>query len=459
MLNIVILCGGVGTRLWPLSRKKLPKQFLKLTNSGYSLIQETVLRAKKLNPNSITIVVNKAYDFLVQQHLDEIDAKDYTIISEPVSRNTAAAILAGISHLESSSNVLVLTSDHIWEDKKFVTTIEEGLTLINQSKIIFFGIKPTHPETGYGYIKTSGNQFVKFVEKPDIETAKLYLDSGNYLWNSGIFMFNKETVVEKFKTFVPNMYNLVEESYHKATISKVSKILNEELFRQIENISVDYAIMENCDTGFVIPYDGFWSDIGSFSAIHDYVEKDESGNYTNPDHISLNTENCYISSKNRLVATIGIKDTVIVDTPDVLLVCNKNMTQNVKDLQSSLKDRVELTDHLTEHRPWGYYTNLAGDDYSGYKVKRIVVYPGKKLSLQTHSKRSEHWVFIKGVAKVRVGDDYHILRKNQSVYIPIGVKHRVENIGSENVQFIETQVGEYLGEDDIVRYEDDWDRT
>lgn len=454
-LNVVILCGGNGSRLWPLSRKKMPKQFLKLTDSNLTLLQLTVIRAFKLNPASVTVVVNELYNFTVKQQLDELkldqDINCIKILSEPYSLNTGPAVAVASTLFKQTDNILILASDHVWEDNKFVEMIKEGEKLLSDNNIVFFGIKPKYPETGYGYIQTKDDNCLdKFIEKPNLDVATELFNKDNCLWNSGIFLFKNSSVYQ---------YNPALFDYAKTVVSntdnKLTVTINKELFSKFDNISVDYAVMERCTDGKVVTYNSFWSDIGSFNALYDFNKTDKSNC-----NVSIDTENCLIKSTgDRVIATIGVKDTVIVDTPDALLICKKDRCQEVKNIVQLLNGKSELTENKTEYRPWGFYTTLIGDDRSSYKVKKIVVYPEKKLSLQSHNFRYEHWVITVGEAKVTVGDSVCMLNSNEYVFIPNTVKHRIENIGSTDLEFVETQIGEYLGEDDIIRYEDDWNRV
>lgn len=459
MLNILIMCGGSGTRLWPLSRESLPKQFLNLTKKDLSMFQITCLRAKKIKFNNLYVICNQQHIFLAKKQLDDLSIKNYKIIGEPFGKNTAAVIACTSLLSDIDSNILVMSSDHMWADEVFKISVEEGLHYCKES-IVTFGIVPNYPETGYGYLHYKNNNLISFIEKPNLNKAKEYLENGDYLWNSGNFLFSNKVIKDEFKKNANDIYESVEETIKHSDSHLSEFVLNPENFIQVRSESIDYAIMEKHQNGKVIPYNGLWSDIGSFKSLYDFKNKDSKNNVLDGDIHCIDTTNSFIKS-DKLVATIGINNLSIIDTPDVLFIGDIDRSQEVKKFVSKFKEdkRDEIKTHKKCFRPWGWYINIDGDDYSGSKVKRIGVYPGKRLSLQSHNKRSEHWVITKGKAKVQVGKDFHILSKNQSIYIPLGVLHRMENIGIEMVEFIETQVGEYLGEDDIKRYEDDFGRV
>ena len=459
-LNIMIMCGGNGTRLWPLSRNKLPKQFIKLTDEKYTMFQLSCLKVKSLDYNKLIVVCNQQHNFLAEKQLEEIGINNYLIICEPFGKNTAAAVLSSCLTLEDSDNLLVMAADHIWDDSKFCNCVKDGLNLVN-SGIVVFGIKPSYPETGYGYLNFENNKLIKFVEKPNLKVAEEYFKSDNYLWNSGNFLFNVGIMKSEFQKHASDIYQSVNNTLENSKKSETSISLNANYFEKVRDESIDYAIMEFHKDGKVVLYDGYWSDIGSFKSLHQHLEKDLNNNVIQGDVKTIDTSNCLIQSEKKLVTTLGVENLVIIDTRDTLFVGDKEKSQDVKLFVKELnkEKREETIVHAKAFRPWGYYINIEGNDNSGFKVKRIAVYPGKRLSLQSHKHRSEHWVMVKGTARVQVGEDFHILHKNQSVYIPIGVLHRMENIGDELVEFIETQIGDYLGEDDIVRYQDDFGRV
>ena len=460
MLNIVIMCGGSGTRLWPLSREKMPKQFLKLTDKNYTMFQLTCLRVKDLDYKTLLVICNKEHTFLVEKQLEELNIINYKIVAEPFGKNTCAAIATSCILTNPEFNLLVMSADHIWNDEHFIYSVKKGLKYVNEG-IVVFGVKPSYPETGYGYLNFSGEKLIKFVEKPDIELAKKYYKSENYLWNSGNFLFNNTIMTQELKKYSNDIYESVSNTIlNSGNLDKQIILLNKDFFIKVRDESIDYAVMEFHKEGRIILYDSYWSDIGSFKALHEYFKKDENGNVLHGDIKTIDTNNSYISTDSKLITTLGINNLVIIDTKDTLFIADKEKSQDVKLFVNELKkeNRNETIIHSKVYRPWGWYLCIDGDDYSGSKVKRICVYPGKRLSLQSHERRAEHWVIVKGTAKVQIGKDFHILNPNQSIYIPTGSLHRMENIGTEIVEFIETQIGEYLGEDDIIRYEDDFGR-
>jgi mannose-1-phosphate guanylyltransferase/mannose-6-phosphate isomerase len=473
-MNCIILCGGSGSRLWPLSREKLPKQLLPIVNEN-TMLQNTVIRFKNLNIKKYIIICNKEHYFLVEKQLNDLKLDsniDISIVTEPIGRDTCAAVAIGALLGNYDENSIVVPCDHVFDDNAFEKVVLEGLKYTDNS-IVTFGITPTHPETGYGYIETNldDNNTIQFIEKPNLEKATEYFNSGKYYWNAGVFIFKNKNMIECYKKYAPDILEICELTLNNSLNDPFNKIihLHPSSFIQCRAISVDYAIMEKLckdnDTfinKITIPYQSIWCDIGSFSALYDFLDnKDSSGNIINGDVLLKDTSNCYINSERSFVALVGVENLVVVNTRDALLICDKNKTQDVKKVVDELKahQRIERIVHAKENRPWGWYCNIEGNEYSGFKVKRIAVYPGKKLSLQSHDKRSEHWVIVSGRAKVQVGHDFLILEKNQHVYIPKKTLHRMENIGDELLEFVETQIGEYLGEDDIIRYEDDFNRV
>lgn len=458
------MCGGSGTRLFPLSRKLLPKQFLKLTDKNLSMFQLTVKRAIMNNINHIYVVSNIKHNFMIREQMEELKVSYYTIISEPFGKDTCAAITSA-SLISNAQNILVMSSDHVWEDNIFSDVVMKAVD-INKS-VTVFGIVPTYPETGYGYIEHDGNKLIKFVEKPDMVTAKEYIHSKKYLWNSGNFIFNREFLIEKLKLTSNDILLDVKSTINASKKFNNEIILNKDIFEKVRSISIDYAVMEHVTDGNVIQYTGYWSDIGSFKSLHMNKKKDNSSNYIDATNMSLSTTNSMIMSdnKDKLILTNNIRDLTIIDTRDCLYIGNIDSSQDVKKLVNNIKAEENntikemLNVHTKAYRPWGWYINVEGKNEDGFKIKRIGVYPGKRLSLQSHKHRSEHWVIVKGTARVQVGEDQLILHKNQHVYIPVGVLHRMENIGEDMVEFVETQIGNYLGEDDIVRYQDDFGRV
>lgn len=457
-LVIVIMCGGSGSRLWPKSRSLLPKQFLKLVNKKKTMFQLNCENVLSLNPKKYMIVCNEKHNFMVEEQLCELGIQNYEIISEPVGRDTCAAVGVASNLNDVEDDLVILTADHIWDKENLCKSIKNGLK--NRDSITFIGIKPTYAETGYGYINFKEDKLLCFKEKPNKNLAEEYLKSGDYLWNSGIFMFPNKIIRDELlkhqEKLVQDIILTIENSVRNGKNLK----LNKEYFEKVEKISVDYAIMEHQENGKVISYEGYWCDIGSFEALYNHSNKDINGNILSNDVLTINTKNCLIDSE-KLVTTIGLEDLIIIDERDSLLIAKKEDSQDVKNIVKMLenKKRNEVICHSKVYRPWGWYINVEGNDYNGFKVKRIGVYPGKRLSLQSHNQRSEHWVITKGTAKVQVGKDFLILNKNQHVYIPKETLHRMENIGEEMVEFVETQIGDYLGEDDIVRYEDDFGRV
>lgn len=469
MTNFVILCGGSGSRLWPKSREKLPKQLIKLTNQ-YTMLQNTILRiynmAKKINSQDVLIIIcNKEHVHIVKLQIEELDLQfsDYQIISETKGRDSAPAIC--ISSLCGSSEdiTFVFPCDHIFDDNEFANCCLDSLLFIEDS-IVTFGITPTRIETGYGYIKTENYKTIEYIEKPNYENAKKYFEQG-YLWNAGVFVFKNKNLIKCFECYAPDILENCKKTIYNSSFSTRITELSEEYFSQCRSISMDHAIMEKlCGDKnspvekMTITYLSHWNDIGSFSVLYDELPK-EDDNVLIGDVVTLSTTNCYIESET-LVATIGINNLVIVNTDDALLVCNKDQTQDVKKIVEYLKinKRDQASVHKKVFRPWGYYVNVYESE-EGFKIKTIVVYPGKRLSLQSHNHRSEHWVIVKGNARVQLGTDEYLLNKDDHIYIPVKTLHRIENVGMYMLEFTETQIGNYLGEDDIIRYEDDYGRV
>jgi len=471
-INCVILCGGSGSRLWPLSREKLPKQLLPIVNEK-TMLQNTILRFKNSNVSKFIFICNKDHYFLIEQQIQELNIDNYLIVTEPMGRDTCAAVSIGTLLGELEQNTLIVPCDHVFDDIAFEEIIKKGLDFTDNS-IITFGIKPTRPETGYGYIEVEKqtNNTINFVEKPNLEKAIEYMNSGVYYWNAGVFLFKNKNMLQCYKKYATDILEICELTLqhtpdYKNPSAKVIH-LHRPLFIQCRPISIDYAIMEELCKDIIninkitLPYESLWCDIGSFGSLHDFLDnKDENNNILKGDIILENTHNCYVETENSLVALSNVENLVVVNTRDALLICDKNKTQDVKKIVDALKkqNRIERIVHLRENRPWGWYCNIEGNDNSGFKVKRIAVYPGKRLSLQTHERRSEHWVIVKGIGKMQLGGDFLTLTVNQSIYIPKKTLHRIENIGDELLEFVETQIGDYLGEDDIIRYDDDFGRV
>ena len=480
MFHFVVLCGGSGSRLWPKSREILPKQLLKITND-HTMLQNTLLRIIKVieileisNDNvSFTIICNKEHMHIVELQLQElsIDIKIKTnIIGEPKGRDSAPAICIASLYNKLDDFTFVLPCDHVFNDDVFALSCQKSLLYLSHS-IVTFGVKPTHIETGYGYIQTSETMnTVKFIEKPNYELATKFIEEGNYFWNVGIFAFQNKNIIQCFQKYAPDILEACSKTISDMTF-KSNTIILPESFLNCRAISMDYAIMEPLckDTDFVVDKitivmddDARWNDIGSFSALYTEMctSRDSNNNVLKGDVITFETNDCYIESNSSLIAAVNIQNMIIVETDDALLVCNKNSTQNVKKIVDHLKsnNREERLFHKTVYRPWGYYKNIEGNDTSGFKVKRISVYPNKRLSLQSHNHRSEHWVIVKGTGKVVLGNEEFVLQRNDHIYIPTKMLHRIENIGVDLLEFTETQIGEYLGEDDIIRYQDDFGR-
>ena len=467
MIVPVILSGGSGTRLWPLSRKLHPKQFIDLVNDT-TLFQDTILRLPKDIADPL-IICNEEHRFLAAEQLRQINRKSNGIILEPIGKNTAPAItLAALKFINNGEDplLLVLSADHLIQNiNTFHQSIKTAGELAEKNKLVTFGIVPDKAETGYGYIKADIDSTAdyyniqSFTEKPSQEDAQKYLDSGNYLWNSGMFMFKASIYLQELEKFEPEILASCKKSCQTEYKDKDFIRLNKDEFYQCPEQSIDYAVMEHTKDGVVVPLDANWSDIGSWDALWDAKNKDSNGNVSKGDVILNGVKNTYTYSSNRLVSAIGVSDLVIVDTQDALLIADKNHSQNIKDIVNQLKkeNRSEAENHRKVLRPWGYYDSIDVDD--GFQVKRILVNPGAKLSLQKHQHRAEHWVVVKGIATITRGDDVFVLKENQSTYIPKGEVHRLENTEEIDLEIIEIQTGDYLGEDDIIRLEDDYQRN
>jgi len=454
MTNI-ILCGGSGTRLWPVSRTLMPKQFVKLFGEK-SLFQLTVERNSQICDNQF-IVSNTEQYFLALDQLEELDKSNNKYLLEPVGRNTAPAIALACMALKEDEIVLVTPSDHLIKDEdEYKVVLEKAKVLANKNHLVTFGITASFPETGFGYIEAEGIEVKAFHEKPNLETATKYVSAGNYYWNSGMFCFKAGVFLEELKAYAPSIYNACLTAYKNANKNEMIRIKHEDMLN-IPEESIDYAVMEKSCIVNVVPSDINWSDVGSFDALFEELPKDENNNTINEKHISINSKNNLIYGEDKYIATVDVEDLIVVDTGDALLVSKKGSSQKIKQVVKQIKKISELHHiHLTGHRPWGTYTVL--EDTEKYKIKRIVVNPGKRLSLQKHYHRNEHWVVVSGTATVRVGDNEKLIRPNESTYIKMGEVHRLSNEGKIPVVLIEAQVGEYMGEDDIVRIEDDFKR-
>ena len=465
-----ILCGGAGSRLWPVSREHHPKPFIRLAD-GQSLLQKTFLHGALLaDATEVLTVTNREFFFKTEDELREVNAAglDTSYILEPFGRNTAAAIAAAaLQVLERHGPhaiMLVLAADHMISNQAaFAVAVDQAVALAQAGKLVTFGIKPEAPETGYGYIEADGNTVLRFVEKPSLEKAQEYLASGRFHWNAGIFCFAAGTMLEQMQLHCPEIL-----SSTKACIA-LSRSAQGQGFRQLEldastfktvpSESIDYAVMEKSSVVAVVPCDIGWSDIGSWNALGDLAAPDENGNRVEGQALLHNSHNCTIHSNQRVVGAVGLNNLVIIDTPDAILVADKASTQDVKHIYARLKlDGHEAHRlHRTVHRPWGTYTVL--EEGLGFKIKRIEVKPGASLSLQMHHQRSEHWIVVDGVANVVNGEKDLRLNANESTYIPAGHKHRLENPSHLNLVMIEVQCGGYLGEDDIVRFQDNYGRA
>ncbi len=470
MVNI-ILCGGSGTRLWPLSRQAYPKQFVKLFNNR-SLFQETAARNSGLF-TSFCIVTNREHYFIAEKQMSDAGIHANALfILEPFGKNTAPAICFACLACDDNEIVLVTPSDHLIKNVKgYQEKVSLAVEMAGKGKLVTFGIKPNYPETGYGYIESAKEiakgvfEVSNFKEKPDAKTAEYYVKSGNFWWNSGMFAFKAGVYLQELQKHSLDMYDACVKVFKESRKEKngIERIwLNEQLMASVPSDSIDYAVMEKSKNVCVVAADIGWTDLGSFDSIYDVLPKDNCGNSRTNDVVYMYSKNNLVLSDYRKIALVGIEDCIVVDTDDALLFAKRGMSQNVKDVvkffQENEKEENEITVfHTTVHRPWGTYTIL--EEKRHYKVKEIVVYPGKRLSLQKHAHRSEYWVVVEGEAIIQVGDSEYPKKAGESVFIPAGEKHRLTNRGKEPVVIIETQTGSYLGEDDIVRIEDDFNRV
>jgi len=465
----VILSGGSGTRLWPLSRKHYPKQYLPLAGDN-TMLQETILRLNGLDNLADPIIIcNADHRFLVAEQCQQINIHNPTILLEPVGRNTAPAIAAAaLQSLKNSDDAVlsVLSADHVIQDvKAFHTAINIANGQAQEGKLVTFGIVPTDANTGYGYIKSSKDivdgayKVEEFVEKPDLETAQFYLEKGNYLWNSGMFMFKPSTLIDELTTHSSEIVRSVNNAVNNAEQDLDFIRLDKQAFESSPCDSIDYALIEKSDNVVVVPLDAQWNDIGAWSALHDIGIKDASGNVIKGDVIVQDTSNTYINANHHMVATIGVDSLIVVDTPDVTFIATQDKSQEVKSIVESLQadDRDERVMHRKVYRPWGWYDSI--ESGKRFQVKRLHVNPGAELSLQMHHKRAEHWVVVSGTATVVNGGEVLTLKEGDSTYIPVGVTHSLENQTNEQLEIIEVQSGTYLGEDDIIRIRDAYGRV
>jgi mannose-1-phosphate guanylyltransferase/mannose-6-phosphate isomerase len=472
MLVPVVLSGGSGTRLWPLSRELYPKQLLPLLGDR-TMLQETVARTSGLEDLSAPILVcNESHRFMVAEQMQAVGVRPLAIALEPVGRNTAPAVaVAALLALEHSDALqdrdpvlLVLPADHVIGDRDaFRNAVRLGLPAAAAGKLVTFGVVPKRAETGYGYIQRGpggGPVFPirRFVEKPDAATAAGYVKSGEFYWNSGMFMFRAQAVLAELARHQPEMHAACKRSVAGAQRDLDFTRLDKQAFEACPGDSIDYAVMEKTQAGVVLPLDAGWSDVGSWSAVRDALPSDDRGNVVTGDVITEDTSGCYLQATSRLVGTVGLKDHVVVETKDAVLVAPRDRVQDVKQLVATLKaqGRYETSLHREVFRPWGSYDSI--DQGDRFQVKRLSVKPGASMSLQLHHHRAEHWIVVSGTARITRGEEVFLLGENESTYIPVGTKHRIENPGMIPLHIIEVQSGAYLGEDDIVRFEDRYGR-
>lgn len=467
MLVPVILAGGIGSRLWPLSRESYPKQFMPLLN-GKSLFQKTLERALYLQDATTIVLGSEAHRFLLAEQIRVTNTKPIPILIEPSGRSTAPAVaLAAFYAIEKNPDavLLIMPGDHLITDTNgFRDSVMQGMEALEQDKLVTFGVEPISAETGYGYIekgapfKNNVTLVHRFVEKPNLEKAKQFLLSGNYYWNSGIFLFKASVYLEQLEKYAPEIYTYTYQSFKQRTIDNDFIRPEKTSFEMSPSNSIDYAVMEKTDNAVVVPLSSSWKDVGAWDALTEIFDKDNFGNVCQGDVLAFESKNCFIQSKDRLVVALGVENLIVVETPDAVLVLNKSHSQSIKTVVSTLKEknRTEATQHQLTHRPWGSFESI--DCGERFQVKHITVNVGGKLSLQRHHHRSEHWVVVKGTAKVTCGKECFFLSENQSTYIPIGVTHRLENVGKIPLEMIEVQSGAYLGEDDIERLDDQYGR-
>jgi len=462
----VILSGGSGSRLWPLSRKNKPKQFLTLFNDS-SMFQSTLTRLNGLDSLEAPLIVcNNEHRFMVAEQLQEIGLDANGIILEPCARNTAPAIaLAALKAMDKGEDplLLILAADHLISDvTAFHKSIEQARILAEQDKLVTFGIQPQSAHTGYGYIeaeeKSKPSSVKRFIEKPDLATAESYLSAGNFFWNSGMFLFKASAYIKELARFSPEMLSSCKQAIEKAVIDLDFVRVDPELFEQSPSDSIDYAVMEKTDKAMVVPLDAGWSDVGSWSSLWEAFTRDEDQNVLIGDVLVENVHNAYIHSENRLVTVLGLDDVIVVETHDAVMVAHKDQAQKVKTIVEELtrQNRKEVETHRKCYRPWGNYDSVDMGDR--FQVKRILVNPGASLSLQMHYHRAEHWVVVSGTAEVTRDDEVMLLGENESTFIPLGSVHRLRNPGRVPLEIIEVQSGAYLEEDDIIRLQDTYNR-
>ena len=473
----IILAGGTGTRLWPLSRESYPKQYLKLDDSSdLSLIQQTIKRVESiLGIDKIydpIVICNESHRFLVAEQMREINIKPTSLLLEPVSKNTAPAIALSTlcsRDIDSNANLIILSADHIIKDiDQFHNAIRKGLEYVENNKIVTFGVVPDNPDTGYGYIESQeeisldtldGGGITRFIEKPNIEKAKQFIKNKKFLWNSGMFMFNANTLISEMELYMPQMLNDIEMSYKNRVKDNDFCRPQANFFENCENISIDNAIMEKTNVGVVLPLSSGWNDIGNWSSLWKNNTKDADSNFIKGNVISKNNHGCYFNSESRLIAALGLEDIIVVETDDSVLVSHKDRSQEIKKIVNQLKaeERSEYKAHNKIFRPWGHYTSI--EEGNRWQVKLIEIKPGATLSLQMHYHRAEHWIIVQGTAKVELDNKISYLTENEGIHIPLASRHRVSNPGKLTLLLIEVQVGPYTLEDDIVRFSDVYGRA
>ncbi len=470
----VILCGGSGTRLWPISRESFPKQYLKIKpNDKRTLLQKTQQRIISLE-NSVNpiLICNEEHRFIAAEQMREIDIKPYKILLEPFGRNTAPAIaLAALKALEENDDphLLVLSADHeIKNNQNFLKVVKKGLDYSNKDKLVTFGIIPTSPETGFGYIEgekpfrvnhIEGVRIKRFIEKPSLKLAQELTMNKSFTWNSGMFLFKAKTILSELYKYAPevleNCKNSIKQRYYDYDFQRLDK----DSFKKCPDVSIDIAVMEKTKKGYVLPLNAGWSDVGSWNSIWENSDKDNQGNLIQGKVILKNSKDCFFKSEDRLLVGISLNNLVVVDTKDAVLIANKDDTEVVKKIVKDMKrDKlIEVLKHKKIFRPWGYFLSI--EEGPRWQIKKIEVKPGSSLSLQMHQHRSEHWIVVKGIAKVEINSQEKLLNENESTYIPIGSKHRLSNAGESELVLIEVQTGVYLGEDDIIRFDDKYGRV
>ncbi|WP_440864629.1 mannose-1-phosphate guanylyltransferase/mannose-6-phosphate isomerase [Symbiopectobacterium purcellii] len=463
MLLPIIMAGGSGTRLWPLSRELFPKQFLSLAGHE-TMLQQTINRLTDIEHLDPVIICNENHRFIVAEQLRNLNIKSNGILLEPIAKNTAPALALAALHtltIDEDPTLLVLAADHVIDNMDaFTEAVNQAKSLADDNKLVTFGIIPDYPHTGYGYIKRGdkifgGYSVISFVEKPDIDTAVNYLNSGHYYWNSGIFIMKASVYISELIKYNYDIYISCRDALAQARTDLDFIRVDPDVFSKCPEDSIDYAVMEKTDLGIVVPLDAQWSDVGSWSALWDISAKDENANTLCGDVITENTLNSYIHSDTRLVAAIGLDGVVIIDTKDAILIADKKEVQKVKNIVNILKDknRIEYLQHREVFRPWGSHDTIA--EGKGFQVKYVMLYPGKKTAKQVHYHRTEHWVVVSGTAKISYDDKVYIVAQNESTYIPSGVEHSIENPGKLPLEIIEIRSGSYLEEDDIVRMPND----